>query len=77
MFMSSLWDVKVPTHHSKRVGDEVPGVVAVLFSAAEVASLAVMSLKRHLVYEVISAETTKSKRDSPKCWNMGVLATHL
>ena len=25
-----LWDVKEPTHYSKRVGHEVPGVVAVL-----------------------------------------------
>ena len=26
------WDVKEPTHLSKRVGHEVPGVVAALFS---------------------------------------------
>ena len=25
-----MWDVKEPTHYSKRVGREVPGVVAVL-----------------------------------------------
>ena len=30
MFISSMWDVKEPTHYSKRVGHEVPGVVAVL-----------------------------------------------
>ena len=30
MFISSLWDVKEPTHYSRRVGDDVPGVVAVL-----------------------------------------------
>ena len=30
MFISSLWDVKEHTHYSRRVGDEVPGVVAVL-----------------------------------------------
>ena len=30
MFISSLWDVKEPTHYSRRVGNEVPGVVAVL-----------------------------------------------
>ena len=30
MFISSLWDVKEPTHYSRRVGDEFPGVVAVL-----------------------------------------------
>ena len=27
-----MWDIKEPTHHSKRVGREVPGVVAVLLS---------------------------------------------
>ena len=46
MFISSLWDVKEPTHYSIRVGDVVPGVVAALFSPAEVASLAVIYLKR-------------------------------
>ena len=30
MFISSMWDAKEPTHHSKRVGHEVPGVVVVL-----------------------------------------------
>ena len=30
MFIRSMWDVKEPTHYSKRVGYEVPGVVAVL-----------------------------------------------
>ena len=30
--LSILWDVKEPTHLSKRVGHEVSGVVAVLFS---------------------------------------------
>ena len=34
MFISSLWDVKEPTHYSRRVGDGVPGVVAVLFSVS-------------------------------------------
>ena len=29
MFISSLRDVKEPTHYSRRVGDEVPGDVAV------------------------------------------------
>ena len=46
-----LWDVKEPTHYSKRVGDGVPGVVAVMLSPAEVAGLAVMSLKGLTVYE--------------------------
>ena len=30
MFISSMWDVKEPTHYSKSVGHEVPGVVDVL-----------------------------------------------
>ena len=30
MFISSKWDVKEPKYYSKRVGHEVPGVVAVL-----------------------------------------------
>ena len=30
MFISSMWDVKEPKYYSKRVGHEVPGVVAVL-----------------------------------------------
>ena len=29
MFISSMWDVKEPKHFSKRVGHEVPGVVAI------------------------------------------------
>ena len=47
MFISSLWDVKEPKHYSRGVGDKV----AVLFSPGEVAGLAVMSLKRLVVYE--------------------------
>ena len=30
MLTSSLWEVKEPTHYLRIVGDEVPGVVAVL-----------------------------------------------
>ena len=32
MFKIPVWDVKEPTHYSKRVGREVPDVVAVLSS---------------------------------------------
>ena len=52
MFIRFLWDVKEPTHYSIGVGDVVPGIVAVLFSPAEVAGLAVMSLKGLTVYKV-------------------------
>ena len=31
MLISSIWDIKEPTHYSRRVGHEVPGVVAVLY----------------------------------------------
>ena len=51
MFISSLWAIKGATLYLRRVGNEVPGVVAVLFSPAEVASMAVMFLKRLGVYE--------------------------
>ena len=30
MFISSMWGVKEPTHYSKRVGHELPGVVGAL-----------------------------------------------
>ena len=60
-FISSLWEVKEPTHYSIRVGDEISGVVAVLFSPAEVAGLAVTSLKRLAVYEATKAETATSQ----------------
>ena len=33
MFKIPMWDIKEPTHYSKRVGHEVPGVVAVLLSS--------------------------------------------
>ena len=29
MFIMSLWNVKEPSHNSRRVGDEVPGDVGV------------------------------------------------
>ena len=61
MFISSLWDFKEPTHYSRRVGNEVPDVVAVLFSPVEVAGLALMSLKRLVVYEATKAETVISQ----------------
>ena len=36
VFISALWNVEESTHYSRRIGDEVPGVVAVLFSPVEV-----------------------------------------
>ena len=53
-YISSLWDVKEPTHYSRTVGDEVPGVVAVLCEyvlSSRSGRPGVMSLKRFLMYE--------------------------
>ena len=44
-----LWDVKEPTHLSKRVGHEDPGVVAALFSKEPAGSK--YTCKRLRVYE--------------------------
>ena len=41
----SQWDVKQATPYSRRIEGEVAGVAAVVISPAEVAGLAVMSLK--------------------------------
>ena len=62
MFKISSWDVKEPTHYSKRVGREVPGVVAVLLSLAKRGRLDVMFLKRFVVYEATYAKTSTSQK---------------
>ena len=57
-----MWDVKEPTHYSKGVGREVPGVVAVLLSS-KCGRLGVkMFLKRLAVYEATYAKTATSKK---------------
>ena len=62
MFKISTWDVKEPTHYSKRVGREVPGVVAVLLSS-KCGRLGVkMFLKRLVVYEATYAKTATSQK---------------
>ena len=62
MFKNFNWDVKVATHYSKRVGHEVPGVVALLLSS-KCGRLGVkMFLKRRLVYEATYAKTATSKK---------------
>ena len=62
MFISSLWDVKEPKYYSRRVADKVPGVLAVVVSPAQAAGLAVMSLKRFLVYETLKQKQPQVKR---------------
>ena len=62
MFKIPTWDVKEPTHYSKRVGGEVPGVVAVLLSS-KCGWLGVkMFLKRFVVYKTTYAKTATSQK---------------
>ena len=61
MFKMSTWDVKEPKHYSKRVGREVPGVVAVLLSS-KCGWLGVDVLKRLVVYEATYANTATSQK---------------
>ena len=73
MFISSLWDVKEPIHYSRREGDEVPGVVAVLCEyvlSSKSGRIGVMSLKRLVVYEATKAKTDISQKDFAECWDM-------
>ena len=61
MFKIPMWDVKEPTHYSKRVGREVPGVVAVLLSSKMWPAWRDVS-KRLVVYEVTYAKTATSQK---------------
>ena len=55
-----LWDVKGPTHYSKRVGREVSGVVGVLcaVSSLQQGGWLGVCLKRVRVYEATKAKKT-------------------
>ena len=61
MFKMSMWDVKEPTHYSKRVGRKFPGVVAVLLSS-KCGQLGGDVLKRLVVYEATYAKTATSQK---------------
>ena len=61
MFKMFTWDVKEPTHYSKRVGREVLVVVAVLLSS-KCGRLGVDVLKRLVVYEAMYAKTATSQK---------------
>ena len=68
----ALWNVKEPTHYSKRVGREVPGVMAVLcalYSLQQGGRLGVC-LKRLRVYEATyeAAKTALSQYTFVECW---------
>ena len=51
MFKMLMWDVKEPTHSSKRVGREVPGVVAVVRASGR-ATFAFKRAFAHMRYVV-------------------------
>ena len=61
MFKMSMWDVEEPTHDSKRVGRQVPGVVAVLLSS-KCGRLGGDVLKRFVVYEATYEKTATSQK---------------
>ena len=61
MSKMSTWDVKEPTHYSKRVGRSVPGVVAVLLSS-KCGQLGGDVLKWLVVYETTYAKTAASQK---------------
>ena len=61
MFKMSSWDVKEPTNYSKRLGREVPGVVAVLLSS-KYGRFGGDVLKRFVVYEAMYAKTATSQK---------------
>ena len=65
MFKIPMWDVKETTHYSKRVGREVPGVVAVLLSSKMWPAWRDVSKKRLVglvVYEATYAKTATSQK---------------
>ena len=62
MFKMSTWDVKEPTHYSKRGGREVPDVVAVPLSS-KCGRLGGDVLKRLVVYEATYSKTAQVKKE--------------
>ena len=57
MFKMSTCNVKEPTHYSKRVGHEVPGVVLCVLLSSKCGRLGGDVLKRLVVYEPTYAKT--------------------
>ena len=60
-----MWDVKEPTHYSKRVGREVPGVVSVLLSSKMWPSWRDVSKKACGVRGHVRKTTTSQKGTLP------------
>ena len=61
MFKMSMWDVKEPPHHSKRLRRKVAGVVAVLLSS-KCGQFSCDVLKRLAVYDATYAKTATSQK---------------
>ena len=67
MFKIPLWDVKEPTHYSKRIGRVVPGVVAVLLSNKMWPAWRDVSKKACGVCMYVRKNSHKSKRNLAEC----------
>ena len=62
MLKIPMWDVKEPTHYSKRAGREVPGVVAVFLSSKMWPAGRDVSKKAFGVIEDTYAKTATSQK---------------
>ena len=62
MFKIPMWDVKEPTHYSKRVGRKVPGVVAVLLCSKMWPAWCDVSKKACGVNEATYAKTATTQK---------------
>ena len=57
-----LWDVKEPTHYSKRVGHEVPGVVAVLCESIAGPHQLIAAKKLNLLNQIKDRQTDRREK---------------
>ena len=60
--LTTLWDVKEPTHYSKRVGHEVPGVVAVLCESIAGPHQLIAAKKLNLLNQIKDKTRQQDKR---------------
>ena len=71
MFISSVWDVKKPTHYTKRVGREVPGVVAVLCELVSEGDIPWLGLRVPFVYHPAFLCKKLWKKEKRETWTSG------
>ena len=81
MFISSMWDVKEPTHYSKRAGHEVPGVVAVLceyMGGYREGDMPRMGLSDPLAYHLaLRCKSCKNKNKTCSCQLLNLVLARL